>query len=322
MAPLVIIAYHDYPDTGLEQEILSVLQAKIVQVADLASSEGAAAASEAEALMVTIQPVTADMLARMPRCRIVSRTGTGVDAIDVEAATQRGIWVSNVPDYSVDEVSTHAIALLLSHARRLPRLLEATRHGIWDYKIVQPIHRLQGQTLGVVGFGRIARAVAYKARALGLTILAHDRFVTDQVIEAEGARSVGLETLLRESDFVSLHTPLTDTTRHIIDAEALALMKPTAFLINTARGALIDEDALLAALRAQAIAGAALDVLPVEPPLPDHPLLHEERAWLTPHIAWYSEAAARDMRVRAAEEVVRVLRGEKPRSCVNEVGGA
>jgi D-3-phosphoglycerate dehydrogenase len=290
-----------------------------MEITDLMSPEGQAAMREAAALMVTIQPVTADMLAQMPLCKIVSRAGTGVDAIDIEAATGRGIWVSNVPDYSIDEVSTHAIALLLAHARRLPALIDSTRNGVWDYRVVPPIVRLKGQTLGVVGFGRIARVVCAKARGLGLEVLAYDRFVADRDVEAEGATPVSFETLLQRSDFISLHTPLTDTTRGIIDRRALELMKPDAFLINTARGALVDEDALIEALRAGTIAGAALDVLPVEPPSADHPLLHEPRALITPHIGWYSEAASRDMRVRAAEEVVRVLRGGKPRSRINQL---
>jgi D-3-phosphoglycerate dehydrogenase len=319
MGPLVIVAYKDYPDIAVEEEILSVLDARLMEITDLMSPEGQAAMREAAALMVTIQPVTADMLAQMPLCKIVSRAGTGVDAIDIEAATGRGIWVSNVPDYSIDEVSTHAIALLLAHARRLPALIDSTRNGVWDYRVVPPIVRLKGQTLGVVGFGRIARVVCAKARGLGLEVLAYDRFVADRDVEAEGATPVSFETLLQRSDFISLHTPLTDTTRGIIDRRALELMKPDAFLINTARGALVDEDALIEALRAGTIAGAALDVLPVEPPSADHPLLHEPRALITPHIGWYSEAASRDMRVRAAEEVVRVLRGGKPRSRINQL---
>jgi D-3-phosphoglycerate dehydrogenase len=255
----------------------------------------------------------------MTRCRIVSRVGTGLDAIDIPAATQLGIWVTNVPDYSVDEVSTHAITLLLAQARRLPRILEATRRGVWDSRIARPFPRLKGQTLGVLGFGRIAQAVAAKGRGLGLEVSAHDPFIAPQIMAAAGVRAVSAEVLWRESDFISLHTPLTDTSRHIVNAQALAQMKPTAYLINTARGPLVDEAALLAAVRAGQIAGAALDVLEVEPPPADHPLLHDDRILITPHYAWYSEAANVDVRVRGAEEVVRVWRGERPRCPANEV---
>jgi D-3-phosphoglycerate dehydrogenase len=315
----VIIGYHEYDDTAVEDDILNAVGARTLRIPNLASSDRTDVFGAADALMVSVQPVGADLLAQMPRCRIVSRVGTGIDAIDLDAATKRRIWVTNVPDYAVDEVSTHAIALLLAHARRLPPLIEATRKGVWDYRTVAPIQRLSGQTLGVLGFGRIARKVAVKAQALGLRVLAYDRFVSAGEVEAAGVCPVDLPELLRESDFVSLHTPLTDTTRAIINAEALALMKPTAFLINTARGALVDEDALIDALRRERIAGVALDVLASEPPAPDHPLLHLDRAWITPHTAWYSEAASRDMRARAAEEVVRVLRGERPRARVNNL---
>src|SRR3954453_9779626 len=320
MGPIVIVAYHDYdyPDMTVEEEILGAIDARIVQVKDLLGPNQSL--RQAEALMVTTRPVTAEMLARLPRCRIVSRAGVGVDEIDIEAATQRGIWVTNVPDYGIDEVSTHAIALLLAHARGLPPLLDATRQGIWDYRIVKPLVRLRGQTLGVIGFGRIGSAVAMKGRGLGLNVLAHAPFVADTVVEGAGVKPVSFETLLQEADFVTLHTPLTQMTRGMIDSRALARMKPNAFLINTARGALVDEEALREALAAGRIAGAALDVLSVEPPDTDHPLLHDPRVWITPHSAWYSEAAAYDMRAGAAQEVVRVLRGEQPRSRINQIG--
>ncbi|MCA1553844.1 MAG: C-terminal binding protein, partial [Chloroflexi bacterium] len=248
--------------------------------------------------------------------------GTGLDAIDISAATKRDIWVAYVPDYSIDEVSTHALALLLAHARRLPRLIASTREGLWDYQVVPPIERFNTQTAGVLGFGRIGRAFALKAKGVGLDVMAYDPYVAPEVIEAAGVRAVDLQTLLCTSDYISLHMPLLDSTRNLIDAHALALMKPTAFLINAARGGLIDESALLTAVRAGQIAGAALDVLVTEPPQADNELLHEERIWITPHVGWYSEAARRDVRIRAAEEVVRVWRGEAPRCPVNQINHA
>jgi D-3-phosphoglycerate dehydrogenase len=263
--------------------------------------------------------VPASLLNTLPRCRIVSRVGTGLDAIDIPAATARGIWVTNVPDYAVDEVSTHAITLLLALARRLPRLLASTQQGVWDSTLARPFPRFKGQTLGVLGFGRIGSATAAKARGLGLNVIAHDPYVSPQTIEALGVQPVAADRLWRESDFLSLHTPLTDETRQIITAQVLAQMKPSALLINTARGALIDEAALQAAVRSGHIAGAALDVLSIEPPPPDHPLLHDERILITPHYAWYSEDSSRQVRVSAAEEIVRVLRGEKPRCPANQL---
>lgn len=315
----VVIAYNEFPDTSVEADILRAVEATVLRVRGLETPVQLDAARHADALMVSIQKVTAALLANMPLCRIVSRVGTGLDAIDIPAATTRGIWVTNVPDYSVDEVSTHAITLLLAHARRLPRMLDATRRGLWYSKIARLFPRLRGQTLGVFGFGRIARATAAKERGLGLEVIAHDPYVPAQTMTAEGVRAVHAETLWRESDFMSLHLPLTDGTLHIVNAQARALMKPTAFLINTARGPLIDEEALLHAVRAGQIAGAGLDVLAVEPPPTNHSLLHEDRILVTPHYAWYSEAAIHDVRARAAEEVVRVFRGERPLCPVNNI---
>ncbi|MEO7913236.1 MAG: NAD(P)-dependent oxidoreductase, partial [Roseiflexaceae bacterium] len=218
-----------------------------------------------------------------------------------------------------DEVSSHAIGLLLAHARAIPQLIDSARAGKWSNQAAIPRRRLRGQTLGLLGFGRIGQAVAAKARGLGLEIIVHDPFLDATAVATNGARAVDRETLLRESDYLSLHAPLNDGNRGFINASALALMKPTAIVINTARGGLIDEDALLAAVQSGQIGGAALDVLVVEPPAPDHPLLHEPRVMITPHTGWYSEDASYDVRVRAVEEVVRVLRGERPRCPVNEI---
>ena len=319
MAPTVVIAYPGFGDIRIEEDMLSTIDANVSHVANLDTPASREVVAQADALMVTLQPVSAELIATMERCRIISRVGTGLDAIDIDAATKHGIWVTYVPDYAVDEVSTHAIASLLAHARGFPRLLESVRRGEWGNKVVAPIRRLQGQTLGLLGFGRIGRAVGSKARGLGLKVVVHDPYLDSLPAESSDAQLVDWETLLRTSDYISLHVPLTEGTRHIINSESLSLMKPTAFLINTARGALIDEDALLEAVRSGQIAGAALDVLSAEPPPVDHPLLHEERVWITPHSAWYSEESMEDMRTRGAEEVVHVLQGQKPRSPVNQI---
>jgi D-3-phosphoglycerate dehydrogenase len=319
VAPKVVIAYPGFGDIEIEQEILRRIDADVVHTGTTTTPEAQEAIRQADALMVTIQPVPAALIASMQRCRLISRVGTGLDAIDIPAATERNIWVTFVPDYSIDEVSTHAITLLLAQARGLLPLVQGTRQGIWDASRAGVVQRLRDQTLGVVGFGRIGQAAAAKGRGLGLKVIAYDAYVDDTFFTAAGVQRVDLETLLRTADYVTLHVPLNGETHGLINAQTLSRMKPSAYLINTARGPLVDEEALLQAVQSGQIAGAALDVLAMEPPPPDHPLLREERILVTPHAAWYSEAAKVDVRVRGAEEVVRVLSGEAPRAPVNQV---
>jgi D-3-phosphoglycerate dehydrogenase / 2-oxoglutarate reductase len=312
----VLIAYAERAQSPRETALLEEMGYQVQHVQGI---PGAAdpRLRDAEAILVTVQEVTEETLDAMPACKIVSRVGTGLDSIDVDAAARRGIYVTNVADYSVDEVSTHAIALLLAHARRLPQYIAGVRGGQWSSTGNGAIRRLRGLTLGVVGFGRIGQATAAKARGLGLWVVAFDPFRADTDIRASGAEPADLPELLDRSDFISLHVPLTAQTHHLINAEALAAMKPSAVLINTARGGLVDELALAAALRSGQIAGAALDVLAQEPPPDDHPLLADERVLITPHAAWYSTEAQDDVAVRACEEVHRVLSGRSPRSPAN-----
>ena len=315
----VVIAYPGFGDIEIEREILSAAGLEIEHVGNLDTEEAREAARQCDALMVTIQPVRAELIQSLERCRLICRVGTGLDAIEISAATKRGIWVTYAPDYSIDEVSTHAIALVLAQARGLAGLLGATRQGIWNSESGGILYRLSNQTLGVVGCGRIGQATAAKGRGLGLEVLVYDPYVDAAAMEKLGVQVVDLETVLRKADYISLHSPLTEETRHLINAETLALMKPTAYLVNAARGGLVDEDALLAAVQSGQIAGAALDVLAVEPVAADHPFLQEERILLTPHAGWYSEESKVDVRVQGAEEVVRVLGGERPRAPVNDV---
>ncbi len=315
----VVIAHASFPDTQLESEALAAIGATTVFTGNLDSSEARAIARRAHAIMVTIQEVDAKLMRSLENCKIIARVGTGLDAIDIPAATERGIWVTYVADYSIDEVSTHAVALLLNHARRLPQMVASVKAGAWyDVARIEPAPRLKGQVLGVIGLGRIGRTVAAKASGLGLRVIAHDPYVGLDAETEHNVDPVDLDTLFSKSDYISLHTPLTESSRHIINAAALEMMKPTAFLINTARGELIDDAALLDAVKAGSIAGAALDVLSQEPPPADFPLLHHERILITPHGAWYSEASKVDVRRKATEDVVRVLTGQKPLSPVNQ----
>jgi D-3-phosphoglycerate dehydrogenase / 2-oxoglutarate reductase len=311
---IVVIAYGQRAQTELETGLLEGMGYQVRYLNGLSDRSGL---DGADALMVTVQEVTDEILAAMPACKIVARVGTGLDSIDLEAAARRGIQVTYVADYSVDEVSTHAIALLLSWARRIPQYLDLVRAGQWNSVGAGTIRRLTEQTLGVAGFGRIGQAAAGKARGLGLRVLVCDPYRSDDDIRAAGCEPASWDTLLAESDFISLHVPLTPDSEHLIDAAALRAMKPTAVLINTARGALVDEAALAAAIGAGEIAGAALDVLATEPPAADSPLLGDPRVLITPHGAWYSTEAQRDVAVRACEDVQRVLSGQPPRSPAN-----
>ena len=311
----VVIAYGGRDQALPETELLEAAGYEVRYLGDF--PDAAAALRDAEALLVTVQPVTDMMLAAMPRCRIVARVGTGLDEIDLDAAARRGIYVTNVVDYAVDEVSTHAVTLLLAHARRLPAYLAVVGAGQWSSTGGGPIRRLRGQTLGVVGLGRIGQATAAKASGLGLRVVAFDPMLSRDEIVAAGAEPADWPALLAQSDYISLHVPLTPLSRNMIDAAALAAMKPSAVLINTARGGLVDEDALAAAIRSGEIAGAALDVLADEPPPPGHPLLGDERILITPHSAWYSLEAQRDVVTAACEDVRRVLSGERPLTPAN-----
>jgi len=240
-----------------------------------------------------------------------------VDNVDLPAATRAGILVTNVPDYCVDEVSDHALALLLALARQVVMADRAVRGGAWDVVAHSGIRRLRGQTVGLLGFGKIARAVASKVRALGMRVVAYDPYLDAGLIARDGAEPVELDTLLAEADAISIHVPLSPETRGLVGERELGRMKPTAFLINTARGGIVDEKALAEALEAGRLAGAALDVLSQAPPPPDHPLRRAPNVILTPHLAFYSRESVVELQTKAAEEVARALRGEPPRSPAN-----
>ena len=319
MPPTVVIAYLDIRDVPDRLEPLEALGARIVRTHSLNAPEVRDVLPETDALIVELNAVTTEMLTRLPRCRIIACASTGYDYVDWRNAAQRGIWTTHVPDYCTEEVATHTIALLLSQARRLPGLFAQVQRADWNPLPVRPIRRLQGQTLGIIGLGRIGKSVARKAQGLGMRVIAHDPYVDEATVTALGVRRVAREELLCASDYVSLHTPLTAETDQMLNVEALALMPLHGVLINTARGRLVDETALLAALREGRLAAAALDVLCDEPPPADHPLLHDPRVSLTPHSAWCSEEADLEVWQRSAEDVARVLQGQPPLHAVSQL---
>ena len=256
-------------------------------------------------------------IGRLSRCRIIAHYGTGVDRVDVAAATARGIWVTNGPRYAVDEVSSHSIALLLAVARKIVAADRAVRAGAWHIKPIVPLHRIAGGTLGLLGFGNIARATGRKGRGLGLNVIAYDPYLKESVFRDEEVRPVDFRTCLSEADMVSVHLPLTDETRGIVSREALGLMKAGAVLVNTSRGPVVDEAALVEALRSGRLAGAGLDVFEEEPLRTDHPLLALPNVTVSGHIGFYSEESIRQAQSDAAEQVVEAMEGRPPEFLVN-----
>ena len=312
----VVITDYVWESLEVEKKTLEGL-ATIVPMKTKQPEEFLAEAADCDALLNTYAgPITAEVMTRMPRVRIIARYGIGVDTIDLEAATRAGIIVTNNPTYCIEEVAEHTMALLLACARKVPLYDRMVRAGKWELPPGKPMFRLSGRTLGLVGFGNIARAVAARAAAFGMKIVYADPFVVDGQFKEPG-RKVELDELLRESDFVSVHPPLRPQTRGMIGDDALAKMKPTAFLVNCARGPVVNTDALVRALDAKKIAGCALDTVDPEP-LPDpHPLRNRDNVIVTPHTAWYSEQALVGLQAGAPGEVKRVLSGEWPVNVVN-----
>ena len=313
---LVAVADSVFPNLDLARAVVSRAGAEL-RLASQPTPEGiVAAAREADALLVTYAKISAEMIREMKRCRIISRFGIGVDNVDIEAATRAGIVVTKVPDYCIDEVSDHAMALLLSLVRKIPFSSARAHAGRWEMPAVAPIHRLRGTVLGLVGFGRIPQLVAPKAKAFGLRVVAYDPYVPQPVMDKAGVGQVEFAELLKISDYVSVHSPLLPETHHLFSDEVFRQMKPGAVIVNTSRGPVVDEAALARALDAKQLAGAALDVLEQEPPV-NSPLFGRDNVILTPHTSFYSVESLEELQTKAAEEVVRVLSGQPPRNPVN-----
>jgi D-3-phosphoglycerate dehydrogenase len=310
--PVIAVTDSVFPSLDPALAVLARLDPQVRMAKSAAADDILAVARDADAILVTYAKLTGDLLRQLTRCRAIGRFGLGVDNIDLPAAAEKGITVTYVPDYCVREVSDHAMALLLALARKVVLSNHLVQAGRWEMPATVPMHRLAGRVLGLIGFGNIPRALAPKAKAFGMRVVAHDPYVAPDMFVAAGVEGVDLDKLLRISDFVSVHAPLLPATRGLINAETLGKMKPSAFLINTARGPLVDEQALAAALDAGRLAGAALDVLPVEPPPATSPLIGRDNVILTPHTAFYSEEALTELLTKCASDVARVLSGEPP----------
>jgi D-3-phosphoglycerate dehydrogenase len=303
----------------LEMETLARLDAEIVEVAAKTEEEFISAARDADAIIVKGRRITRKIIDSLERCRVIALGSVGADAVDIAAATARGIPVTNVPDTFIEEVADHAMTLILATFRRLTTMDKLVREQRWGEgrPMLYQYPRLMGQTLGFIAFGHVARATAVRARAFGVHMLAYDPYIEELVISQYGVEPVGLTELLQRSDIVSMHAPATPEADHLLTEAHFRLMKPGALFINTGRGPTVDEAALIKALQEGWIAAAGLDVLEQEPPDPNNPLLHMDNVILTPHVASASARMNPERRRRVGQEIALVLSGRWPRTCVN-----
>jgi D-3-phosphoglycerate dehydrogenase len=310
--PIVAVTDSVFPSLDPAMKALARVNPEMRMSKSTGAEDILAVARDADAILVTYAKLPAELLQQLTRCKAIGRFGLGVDNIDVPAAAARGIVVTYVPDYCMQEVSDHAMALLLALARKVPFSNKLVQAGRWEMPAVAPLRRLEGQVLGLIGFGNIPRALAPKAKAFGLKVVAYDPYASKEVFASAGVESMSFDDLLARSDFISVHAPLLPATRGLVNAAAFAKMKKGALIVNTARGPLIDEPALIAALDSGRLGGAALDVVTTEPLAKDSALLSRDNVILTPHTAFYSVEALEELQTKCASDVARVLSGEKP----------
>lgn len=319
MALKVVITDYEYPDIDAEKRIIGDAGHVLKDYQAKSEDELIAATHDADAVIVQYANFTRKVIQKLEHCKMIIKYGIGVNNIDAEAATERGIWVCNVPDYGLDEVSAHAAALLLSLARKLPQADKALKAGMWGNASFRPITRLAGSTLGIAGFGALGRLVAKKMSGFELEIIAFDPFLDAAKAKELGVEAVDFAGLCKRSDFISVHCPLTKETARMFNRDAFNAMKNSAYFVNTSRGGVVDEAALAEALLAGEIAGAGLDVYETEPLAADSPLLKMPNVITTGHVAWYSEQAITTLQRKVAEEVVNVLAGNKPFNPCNRI---
>ena len=312
-----LITDYVWPDIETESAVLRAAGVEPFAAPDASEETLAGLAADADAILFCFAKVTGNVLRAATKCVAACRYGIGVDNIDIAAATASGIVVTNVPDYCMDEVGDHALGMILALNRRFVPHDRAVKAGGWsEVALDRPMHRTRGATLGIVGFGRIGRSVAAKAKAFGMELLACDPLLP-RGRAVDGVESASLEEVLARSEFVTVHVPLNPDTEGMIGAKELTMMKPGSIIVNCARGGIIDEEALAGALASGHLAGAGLDVLGTAPPAPDHPLLGLENVIVTPHTAFFSQASTLELERRTAEEAVRVLNGGMPEHLVN-----
>ena len=317
MSTKVYVTDYEYATLEPEKRELNKIGAIMIPKQCKTEEDVIRECKDASGLIDQYAPITRKVMESLPDLKVVGRYGVGVNTIDVDAATELGIQVLNVPDYRMDEVSNQAISLMLACHRKLNILNSQVHHNGWDYKIAKPIHRLQGQTLGLLGFGRIPKMVAQKAKAFGLNIIAYDPYVTPEVGLQYNVTILPLKDVLQKADIISVHVPLTKDTENLLNEQTLSWMKPEAIVINTSRGPLIDEKALYHALKDKKIGYAGLDVTVQEPIQKDNALLTLDNVIITPHVAWYSEEAELELKTKVAQGVADVLSGKNAKYLVN-----
>ena len=312
---LITDPYHK--NFHIEKEILAGINA-VVKIGHCKTEEDVIKiGSDMDGLLVSYVPIGKKVIENLHKCKVIVKYAVGVDNIDLEAATLKKIFVVNVPRYCVEEVSTHTLALLLNLARKISKYDQSVKKGSWDPLVGDPIFRMENKVFGIIGFGNIGKRVAEKIRPFKLSVMVYDPFVNSEVIAKYSAKKVKLETLLRRSDYITLHCPLNKSTKHLIDFKEIEMMKKGVFIINTSRGEIINQKALYKALKDGKIAGAALDVLEKDPPLLTN-IMNTDKIIYTPHVAWNSVEAEKELRKSAAQEVKRVLEGGKPLNLINK----
>ena len=313
-----LITDHDFPDVDLETQLLRDAGMEVVTAQCRTEEDVIAAAKGCAGLLTQYAPMNAKVFAALPEVRIVSRLGAGFDTVNTADARAHGVWVANSPDYGVGEVATHALGMALGLVRHLPFYDRDVRAQSWHYTSAGKLRRVSDMTLGILGFGRIGKRMAHISSNVFGRVIACDPYIGDGDFFPDRVGRVDQEQLFREADVVSLHVPLTDETRGIANARMLSLMKKGSFLVNTARGSVANLDHVLAALDSGQLDAAALDVLPKEPPEADHPVLRHPRVLLTPHAAFYSVEGERELRTKAAQNLVDWARTGRPTYVVSE----
>jgi len=314
----VLITDYLFKTIEYERKILSEIGAEVIEAQCKTEDEVIEKAKGIEGLIVERAPITRKVIELLPRLKVVARYGIGIDVIDLKAASEHKVFVLNVPDYCIDEVSDHALALLLASARKIIPLNNYIKSGNWEFHFAQPFYRIKGRILGLIGFGNIARKLAEKAKSLGLSLLTYDPYISNKVMKNyEYVKNVDFLELLKKSDFISIHVPLTKNTKNMISFKEINLMKKSANIINTSRGGIINEEDLTEALISKRIAGAALDVFEKEP-LNNNLLLKQDNVILTPHVAYHSEESQIELQTKAAEGVRDVLLGKRPKYLINK----